>query len=193
MTPEDIEKCIYDDDNRDPHAYFMFHPAQRSVKIQVMVPGYGLTDYFFADLYMGNQIDVSKFINGHSASEMVNLSGTAHKLSLSPITSEDLWLHKCNWGVEAMRVFGDSEEARAWRDAIIRMERLHQLMSKYRSKETFSWPIEDIREDVRANLEIFEIASRVANYCEQVVFELQTTHLFRLQQELDLVLKDAHV
>lgn len=197
LTPEAAERCIFNDQhiliNQEPHAYFMFHPEQRSVKIQVMVPGYGLTDYFFADLYLGKKIDVSRFINGHSPSKIVNLSGDAHKLTNLPISEENLWLHRCNWGVEEMRVFEDGEEARSWMEVILLMERLNQLTAKYQTKETFNWPIEDVRKDVITNLEISKIAIRVATYCEQVVLDLPTTHLFKLQHEIDQKLKDAHV
>jgi len=181
MTPEDIAKCIYDADRRDPHAYFMFNPNQRSVRLEIMVPGYGLTDYFFADLYLGNEIDVSRFINGHSPSKIVNLAGCSHT---------DLWLHKCNWGVERVRVLSNGE-ADAWRDTFSLMEKLNHLMKKYKGA-AIHWPIEDVWADVNSNLEIFETAHRVADFCEQIVLELPTTQLFHLQREIDQELKDAH-
>jgi hypothetical protein len=187
ITPEEIKRCIYEreSDKHDPHAYFMFHPGQRSVNIEMMVPGYGLTDYFFADLYMGKKIDTSKFINGHSPSDKVNLSGSAHQLSLSPISDEDLWLYRCGWGVEAMRFLSAGEEADQWRQTILRMERLYQLMAQYSERATRNKSVDDVLYDVKSNLDVFELSHRIISHCEQVAFELQTTNLFQMQREID--------
>jgi hypothetical protein len=94
----------------DNHAYFHFHKDEPSVEIEaVPVPGYGLTECFFGHVYLGNQIDISKLMNGGWPSRIVDLS------KIGPL---DLWLHDCSMGREAMRFMSESDEACMWREAL---------------------------------------------------------------------------
>jgi hypothetical protein len=77
----------------DPHAYFMF--GENKLNIEIALDGYGLTDCFFAHVFIGNKVDTSTMMNGHSPSRIVDLS---------KIGADDVWVHDCICGPEAMRI-----------------------------------------------------------------------------------------
>ena len=184
ISPEDKKKCVskWRREDEDERAYFMFNHKQRSVKVQMPVYGYPPGDHIFPHLYMGDQIDISNFYNGHSPSTVVDLS----KLS-----TEDIWLHDSNFGTEAMMIFDDNGEALAWRQTLIKMERLAQLMSPYQIEnypltgKTLTWSVEDVRQDIQDNKEIAEVADSIIEYCSSLVGIFKTTDLFKLQQRMD--------
>ena len=89
------------------------HPAHASFRFErdvlhasLPLPGYGLTDHFFATLYRGNKIDTSTLMNGHAPSRVVDLR---------TIGPNQLWLHDCSWGNEAIRMMPEGREADTWR------------------------------------------------------------------------------
>jgi hypothetical protein len=184
IKPEDKSKCVskWRREDEDEHAYFMFNPKQRSVKIEMAVPGYKTGDYFLANLYMGNDIDISRFYNGHSPSTVVDLS---------KISAGDVWLHENGFGTEAMLFFDDNEEARAWRHALAKMEQLAELMAPYQIEnhpltgKTLTWSVEDVLREVQENKEIAIVAESIIEHCSSLVSIFQTTDLFKLQQKID--------
>ena len=184
LSPEDEKKCVstWRREDEDHHAYFMFNHKQRSVRIEIAVPGYPPGDYIFPHLYMGNQIDISTFFNGHSPSTVVDLS----KLS-----TEDVWIHENGFGTEAILIYDDNDEARDWRQTLAKMERLAQLMSPYQIQnypltgKTLTWSVEDVLLEVQENHEIAKVADSIIEYCSSLVSIFKTTDLFRLQQKID--------
>ena len=76
-----------------PHAYFIF--SERKVDIEITLPGYGLTDCFFAHVFVGNRHDTTCLMNGHSQSRIVDLAKLAF---------DDVWVHECSVGDEVMRI-----------------------------------------------------------------------------------------
>ena len=179
MAPKDKIKLVYpfDRDNTKQHAYFMFNPKERSVSIEITMPGVGNVDCFFAHLYMGNKIDISRFFNGHSQSKIVDLS---------KIPDEAIWLHCCNYIGERIE-FIESAESQAWRDMLIRMEQLFQLMSKY---EVSLVPVEDILQEVKGTPDIYKIASDVIDGCRLALNNIRDSDLFKVQQSINQSLKD---
>jgi hypothetical protein len=184
IAPEDKGKCMskWRREDEDEHAYFMFNTKQRSVRIEMAMPGYKTVDCFFANLYMGNEIDISRFYNGHSPSTVVDLS---------KISAGDVWLHENGFGTEAILPFDDNDEARAWRHALAKMERLAELMSPYQIKnypltgKTLTWSVEDVLREVKENQEIAKVADSIIEHCSSLVSIFQTTDLFKLQQKID--------
>jgi hypothetical protein len=110
----------------DDHAAFDFH-RPNTLNVYVPVPGHRL-GMFHAYLFLGNQIDISTLMNGHSPSRVVKLD---------KIGAEDLWLHECFWGHEGVTLFDQhSAETASWR-ALIRMAQdIHQRSAKLRTDLT---------------------------------------------------------
>lgn len=93
----------------NPHSYFVFEDGGRSVRIEVTTHDcdqdiLNPRKAFFGNLYLGNSIDTSRLMNGHSPSRVVDLS---------KIKSQDIWMHHCEFGDEVMaRITGP--EVQLW-------------------------------------------------------------------------------
>ena len=81
------------------HARFQFGTSEPHCHVELTLLGYGLTDCFFANVYLGPEIDASRMMNGHSPSGVVDLS---------QIAPDDVWLHGCNFGAEAWMKLADA-------------------------------------------------------------------------------------
>lgn len=157
----------------DDHTYFIFSNGERSVKIETSLPGYGPTDYFFAHLYYGNQIDVSKFINGHSPSNVVDLA---------KIDGEQLWLHGCSWGDEAVRTLENRREIETWSETFRLVDTIANRARGLLSDVTS--PVENLRARLAADDEISGAVDRVVNLIAPFVENPRNTELFRLGDEI---------
>jgi len=87
-----------DPERKIDHAYFHFSPHKCTVEITGT--GEGFVDCSFAHLYFGNEVDTSRFFNGHSPSRPA-FGG----VDLKDIRPEDVWVHYCKWGHEAYEIF----------------------------------------------------------------------------------------
>lgn len=90
------------------HAYFTsdVNHARNLLHAEITVPGYGLVDHFFGDVFFGNKVDTSTLMNGHSPSKVIDLA---------KIPENQVWTHACNWGKEAITPFKECEETNRWR------------------------------------------------------------------------------
>ena len=157
----------------DQYAYFIFNPKETSLQIKIPIPNYSLTDRFFANLFLGNKIDTSTLYNGHSPSKVINLS----KLD------EKLWLHECDWGREAVRIFGESEESKSvWRCSFILSDKIKQLSSKY--VQILNQPVEEIYRSINEDTELMEMISFLVSTLAPIVMSIRTTELFKLAEEI---------
>lgn len=82
---------------KQDHATFNF-TSENSV--QVIIVG-GVPDTIIGNLYFGNEVDISKLVNGHSPSKIVDLEAIHHS---------QVWTHACNFGCEAMKILTNIEE-----------------------------------------------------------------------------------
>lgn len=115
----------------DDRSSFHFNQPNH-LDVYIALPGY-LYGTFSAHLFLGNQIDISKLMNGHSPSRVVKLD---------QIGAEDLWLHKCFWGHEGIDFFDQrSDEAASWRDLIRTAQEIHRRSETLRT---------DLKTDVHA-------------------------------------------
>ena len=165
------------------HAYFGWtrlshhgtaNPGSRSVGVGVTLPGHGQVGHFRGHLYMGNGIDVSVLMNGWCPSRIVKLDA---------LREDDLWVHDCSSGNEAMRIFSDSDEARMWKKVLLDGERLQACVGRYRSD--FTEPVEALRTRVEQDEELIALATTVVETMAPIVTGIRTTELFRLTQEVD--------
>lgn len=168
------------------HANFRFHHRERGVEIAIVPSDVGtierIGDAFFADLFVGNRIDISTLMNGHSPSRIVDLSA---------IKDSDVWVHKCFFGDEAIRVFADGEEARTWQRVMADMELISSRMDLYR--KDFSDPIVELRQRIEKDTLLLDTTSSVIKTLAPIVEQakahsipalLDHTELFRLGNEV---------
>jgi len=167
--PEDeslrVEKSSWQKDEQD-HAYFIFGPDL--VRIELAMPGYGSTDYFFGKVFLGNKVDFSTLYNGHSPSKIVDAS---------KVSADALWVHDCSWGHEAMRVL-QSSEAQDWRS--------WSGVAKDILAQTPSSLTEDVHV-LRAALEASGVEKLVAGlqeYLAALLGDFRQTETFRLCDDI---------
>jgi hypothetical protein len=146
------------------------NPGSRSVGVGVTLPG----GHFSGHLYMGNRIDVSALMNGWCPSRIVKLDA---------LREDDLWVHDCSSGNEAMRLFSDSDESRMWKKVLLDNERLQASVGRYRSD--FTEPVEALRVRVEQDEELIALATTIVEAMAPIVTGIRTTELFRLTQEVD--------
>lgn len=157
----------------DEHAYFMFNKNERSVRVEITLPDYGLTDCFFAHLYLGNAIDISRFMNGHSPSRIVDLS---------KIDAQQLWAHGCSFGSEAMRFFSDAAEIEKWREVLHCATEIGQRVGAYNLDRSST--VEALRARLEADNEILDHAAKLKALLTPIV-DIKSTEMFRLCSEID--------
>ena len=169
------------------HANFRFrHHGERSVEIAIVPSDVGtierISDAFFANLFVGNRIDISTLMNGHSPSRIVDLSA---------IKDTDVWVHKCFFGDEAMRVFADGEETRTWQRVMADMELIESRVDLYRKDS--SDPIAELHQRIEKDALLLDTTSSVIETLAPIVEQakahpipaaLDHTELFRLGNEV---------
>lgn len=151
---------------RDPHSYFIFRPNERSIQIEITLPGYKYADHFFANLYWGRDIDTSRFMNGHAPTRLDVGREVRH---------DDLWVHECCWGKEALKVLRDPQELQLWRHA-------HDLVTEIRLSSIplmdKTVPVEQIREAALLDQRLLGNVKALMDLLEPVHLNVRATELF---------------
>jgi hypothetical protein len=157
--------------------------GEHSVQFGCTLPGYGPTwsdggplGCFSTTLYMGNRIDTSRFLNGHSPSR------SSEPKSLRPT---DLWLHGYVWEtdflLERVRTMPDSEEANAWRTVFLHMEEIQLRNRGYLFPEP---SVEDLRTQASSDHELLSRVCVVRETAARFVQTIRATSLFRIETEI---------
>lgn len=159
--------------------------GEHSVAFGCTLPGHGPSSpvtgaplgYFGTTIYMGNRIDTSRFLNGHSPSRMSEVK------ALGPT---DLWLHGYVWDsdflLERIRTMPESEEANAWREVFLRMEEIQLRNGRYLFQEP---SVDELHAQASSD---HELLSRVCFVREKVatfIRSLRATDLFRIDTEIN--------
>jgi hypothetical protein len=168
----------------DPHVYFMFHKdAQKSFRIEVTAADDPqVKRAFFGSVFLGNKIDVSTLMNGHSSSRIVDLS---------KIGEDDLWVHNCHWGSEAMLTLldGGSEEISTWKHIIRSTISLQQQVGKYvQDTETL---VEDLRQHLVSEL-VAERIEELRRLLEPLAIGIRETQLYGACKKVENEAEAAH-
>ena len=160
---------------KESHAYFMsdVNGVKNNLNAEIAVPGYGRTGYFFGRVYFGNQVDTSRFMNGHAPSEIVDLSR---------IGPEQVWAHRWHWP-EAMVVFRESEETRGWRQVKREVDRIVALAKAY--NEDLASSVYDLRGRIEADQELLGLVSSCRDWFVFILDHLKTTELYRACDEVE--------
>ena len=88
---------------KEDHAYFWFSPHR--LQIEVTGTGGSNVDCSFGAVFFGNDVDISRFYNGHSPSGLVDIT---------KLTPGSIWAHYCSGGQEAVAHMSNTDEAREW-------------------------------------------------------------------------------
>lgn len=163
----------FGDMGRDGHSYFRFSPTEHSVHVEITLPGYGYVGYFFVHLHMGQKIDTSNLMNGHSPSRVINLDA---------IGPTDLWMHDCNFGDEAFKTLDECAETEMWREIFSDVQNIRFHASKYLTDEIT--PVSVIRTLAEADSKLIDTADSVASRLWPIASELEKTELFHVGDEL---------
>lgn len=164
---------------QDDHSRFGFHPEQHSAQIEICIPGYDPIpgykkplNYFITNLYLGNQIDISHFFNGHSPSRIVDLS------RLQPNT---LWVHK-NFFPERMAILPNTDEASSWRKCFDLIQVLHKRTHQHKAA---SDNLDHIRKLVSEDLNILFTLDYITEWLVHITKNIKDTDLFLVGRNLD--------
>lgn len=160
---------------KNDHAYFIsnVNGVKNNLNAEIAVPGYGRTGCFFGRIYFGNQVDTSRFMNGHAPSEIVDLS---------KIGPEQVWAHKWFWP-EAIAFFGECEETRKWREVKRDVDALASLAEVY-NKDLVS-SVYDLRGRIEVDQELLGLVSTSRDWFVSILDNLKTTELYRACDEAE--------
>ncbi len=159
----------------DPHAYFMFGPSggNNGLRVEVVTPHIHedfLEHTFLGDLYLGNKIDTSRLINGHSPSKIVNLS------SINP---DDLWTHVCWFGKESFSFICGSE-AEMWKGLIEKSRNVRAGAKLYLYGHRYS--VEEIYRKIEGR-PFLQLADEIRRALQPLALNISTTKFFKICKE----------
>lgn len=154
------------------HAYFRFNPLERSVDIEITLPGHGSVDCFFAHLYYGSSVDTSTLMNGHSPTRLDLLD-----------VAERHWLHACLWGKEGKRLLSSPSEVAILDLAYGLHERIQLASADYVAD--LSSPVDDLRSLVEIDSILLEHFMVLRDLLAPIAADIRSTEIFKLTVELD--------
>jgi len=165
----------------EPHAYFMFGFGDGPLRIEITLPGYGLTDVLFANVYIGNQIDTTRMMNGHAPSRIVDLS---------KIGPDDVWVHESSWGLEAMRTLPPSD-AKLFREMNDDMKALRERIRPYAlDMVEGAASVEEVRRRVMEDETTMRFAQKNIEPLAELLLNLPKTELYKAVLSVDRELWD---
>jgi hypothetical protein len=152
----------------NPHAYFWQNPYQLKVEISKKGCSFDNVECFLGDLFFGNKVDISTLMNGHSHSKVVDLSS---------IDSKDLWVHRCTWGIEAMKILPQDEEFKNWWKFYNDSEELNKKIEPYLSLD---FSVDKIRNIVEKDSLILTSIEKKFKFLDSIITNISETNLFKL-------------
>lgn len=157
------------EDRLDTHAYFWFggNESCNHLKVEVGCPGRMHVDYLLGNVYFGNDVDISRLMNGHAPSRIVDLKN---------IPSDQIWVHHCNWGKESIEFMMRNKEYDDLWGAHWAVHRLRHIVSAY---SKFDISVDDIRQKVENDPEIIRLADPVINFFSGIISNLDSTEIVR--------------
>lgn len=161
---------VFENFARAPHGYFRFNPKQYSIKIEVVRSD---DDVHFADLFYGNEIDTSRFMNGSWPTKL-DLDHVAHKL----------WLHGCHWGEEAIRLLPQEiPEHNLWIEAMTIYRHINRLGASYCAD--LVTPVEELRQKVQGDEKLLQEVRELTKLLRPIYDNYEKTAVCCLQAEID--------
>jgi hypothetical protein len=161
----------WEEGDHHKHAYFWW-PNNTLDHLQIEA-SQDLDHTFIMEMYFGDKVDTSHFFNGHSPT----------KLALDHLTSDDVWLHKCWWGREGVKVLPDSEEKSSWLRQYSIWSMMEAKLSSLRANlDTLSLPLlcSSAENDSYAN----HLINLSTDDLIKVLDNLHNTELFKLGTQI---------
>ena len=157
----------------EDHAYFRFDDHEHAINVQVTSPGFGLIGVVLTSVHLGNQIDTSRFFNGHSPSRVVDLG---------KIATDQVWIHG-HPHKDAMRLLGDPEETAALREAFQRASEVRRLARPHALAQTA--PVAAVRLAIEADHALVGAATELRRLLRPFALAIEGTELFRQAGEIE--------
>jgi hypothetical protein len=157
----------------EDHVYFQFDGHEHSVSVEVTSPGFGLIGVVLTNVHLGNQIDTSRFFNGHSPSRVVDLG---------KITTDQVWIHG-HPHEDALRLLGDPEETATFHEVFQRASEVRRLAQTHALAKTA--PVAVVRLAIEADHALMGAASELRRLLHPFAFAMESTELFRLAGEIE--------
>ncbi len=154
------------------YAYVIFDGKQQSAKLEIASPGLGLTGVLLTNLFVGNEIDVGRLLNGMWPSEVVQLA---------QISADQVWLHASPW-LDAMRTLDDPGESTALREAMRLATRVRRLALPEARRVQAS--LDDVRSAVQADQDLLQATGDLRRTLMPFAFEVERTELFQRATEM---------
>jgi hypothetical protein len=154
------------------YAYVIFDGKQQSAKLEIASLSLGLTGVLLTNLFVGNEIDVGRLLDGMWPSEVVKLA---------EISKDQVWLHASPW-LDAMRVLDSPEESMALREAMrlaARVRHLARLEARHVQAS-----LDDVRVAVQANQDLLQASVLLRRMLTPFAFEAERTELFQRATEM---------
>lgn len=161
------------------HAYFC-SAGRGKLNIEITMEGYGYANCFFAYLNLGNQVDLSTMIDGHTSS----------RVDLSKINSNTLWLQDSFWGLEEIRILEDSKEIALWTEVMTAYIRIHENMNPILVDMDSS--VQQLHDRLTSNDQIRADVALLREILKPFVEAVKTTELFRLVNDMHGALKSQN-
>jgi hypothetical protein len=153
------------------HAYFWFNDDRclsRRLYVEVTVPGYGPVDHFFGHVFFGNDVDISKLLNGHAPSKIIDLKS---------IEADQIWAHACNWGGEAIEMFNRGDEADTLWGIKDSLDRIKNATDCYSTDKDIS--VDELRLRIEQKKEILFTTRANVIKLKSTIDNLKNTELYR--------------
>jgi hypothetical protein len=157
----------------EDHTYFRFEDHEHSVSVAVTSLGFGLIGVVLTHVHLGNQIDTSRFFNGHSPSRVVDLGS---------IATDQVWIHG-HPHEDAMRFLGDSGETAVLREVFQRASEVRRLARPHALGQTA--PVDAVRVAVEADHALVGGATELRRLLRPFAFAIEGTELFRQAGEIE--------
>jgi hypothetical protein len=160
-------------------AYFYFNRNEinNHISVTITLPGYGNVDCFFGHVFFGNDVDTSRLMNGHAPSRIIDLS---------KIKPNQIWVHDCNWGGEAVEFLKENEEFNLWWEIKNKVDNIKKMSEPFVNDKDIS--VDELRLRVEFNKELLTEVEAVIEKYKIILLNLKNTELFRCS---DLVSKKA--
>lgn len=149
------------------HAYYWFN-SNGIIQIEIIKEGYGNVDCFLAHVFRGNVVDTSKFFNGHSNSQIVDLT---------KLKSDEIWAHQCGFAGEAQCSFRECNETQEWRKIYEIQEEIAEAARTF--DQDFASSVEKIRVGVKGSSQMLTDAQYLCRWFSWVTKNLEKTEMFR--------------
>lgn len=168
----------------DPHAYFRVE--KDAIHMEIHRPNYGLVDYFFAHIYQGPSVDVSRLFQGHCPPD-------PKVVDLSKVGPKTLWIYEGRGEHQAMRIFGERDKLLFDTPSLEVLDLQTALMLGHELRRyaepllsDHETPVFDLRQKVLSHLHIPSYIEDMKRCFERYVSYLQITEVFRLSREVSL-------